>query len=108
MPGSFSDGMSNTILIAEKLDRCGSGGNQWARPTPDLFCPVFAAWSFDVFQHRPTPGTCDPRRASTDNDGGLLVGLADGSSRSIAPGISPTTWWAACTPRGGEVPGSDW
>ena len=39
---------------------------------------------------------------------GILVALVDGSVRQIAPGISPTTFWAAVTPAGGEVLGSDW
>jgi len=39
---------------------------------------------------------------------GTLVALVAGSVRQIAPGISPTTFWAAVTPAGGEVLGSDW
>jgi hypothetical protein len=39
---------------------------------------------------------------------GMFVALLDGSVRRLAPGISPTTFWAAVTPAGGEVLGSDW
>jgi hypothetical protein len=62
------------------------------------------------FQVRPTPfeGNCDPTRAATAHPGGILVGLADGSVRTLAPGISGATWWAAVTPSGGEVLGPDW
>jgi hypothetical protein len=62
------------------------------------------------FQVQPTPflGNCDPTRAATAHPGGMLVGLADGSVRTLAPSISGTTWWAAVTPSGGEVLGSDW
>ena len=35
-------------------------------------------------------------------------GLGDGSVRNLSSGISPTTWWYACTPNGGEVLGPDW
>jgi hypothetical protein len=80
----------------------------WAWPIPDYFLPVFAAWSREPFQLQPSPAGCDPRRASTFNDGGLLVGLADGSCRTIAAGISQATWWAACTPAAGDVLGPDW
>jgi prepilin-type N-terminal cleavage/methylation domain-containing protein len=61
------------------------------------------------FQVQPTPflGNCDPTRAATAHPG-MLVGLADGSIRTLAPSISGTTWWAAVTPSGGEGPGSDW
>ena len=63
-----------------------------------------------IFQVRPTPflGNCDPTRASTPHGGGILVGLADGSGRTLAPTMSGKTWWAAVTPAGGEVLGSDW
>jgi prepilin-type N-terminal cleavage/methylation domain-containing protein len=62
------------------------------------------------FQVQPTPflGNCDPTRAATAHTGGIVVGLADGSVRTLAPGMSGTTWWAALTPSGGEVLGSDW
>jgi len=62
------------------------------------------------FQHQPTPflGNCDPTRAATAHPGGIQVGLADGSVRTLAPGVSGDTWWAAVTPAGGEVLGPDW
>ena len=62
------------------------------------------------FQVQPSPflGNCDPTRASTAHAGGMLVCLADGSVRTLAPSLSGTTWWAAVTPSGGEVLGSDW
>jgi prepilin-type N-terminal cleavage/methylation domain-containing protein len=62
------------------------------------------------FQVQPTPflGKCDPTRASTPHAGGIVVGLADGSVRTLAPSMSGVTWWAAVTPSGGEVLGWDW
>jgi prepilin-type processing-associated H-X9-DG protein len=45
---------------------------------------------------------------STPHSAGMMVCLADGSVRLVSPGISGATWWAACTPRGGEVLGADW
>jgi prepilin-type N-terminal cleavage/methylation domain-containing protein len=62
------------------------------------------------FQVRPTPflGNCDPTRASTSHPGGILVGLVDGSVRTLSPGMSGATWWSALTPSGDEVLGSDW
>ena len=62
-----------------------------------------------IFQVQPTPflGNCDPTRASTAH-AGMLVGLADGSVRTLAPSMSGDTWWAAVTPSGGEMLGSDW
>ena len=31
------------------------------------------------------------------------IALADGSVRQVSAGIRPETWWALCTPAGGEV-----
>jgi prepilin-type N-terminal cleavage/methylation domain-containing protein len=59
------------------------------------------------FQVRPREGSCDPTRAATAHDG-MQVGMVDGSVRTLAPSISGGTWWAAVTPRGNEVLGSDW
>jgi hypothetical protein len=62
------------------------------------------------FQVQPSPflGNCVPYKAATAHSGGILVGLTDGSVRTLAPSISGTTWWAALTPSEGEVLGSDW
>ena len=75
-----------------------------ARGAPDAIGPG------SKFQVQPTPflGNCDPTRASTAHPGGILVGLVDGSVRTLSPGMSGDTWWAAVTPSGGEVLGSDW
>jgi prepilin-type N-terminal cleavage/methylation domain-containing protein len=60
------------------------------------------------FQVQPNPNNCDPTRAATPHAGGILVGLVDGTVRTLTPGISGDTWWAAVTPRGNEVLGPDW
>jgi hypothetical protein len=46
--------------------------------------------------------------AQTPHVGGMLVGLGDGSVRSLAPSMSDWTYWAAVTPNGNETPYSDW
>jgi prepilin-type N-terminal cleavage/methylation domain-containing protein len=131
IPASFKDGTSNTILFAERLAVCESQAlglpraclwDFWERPGElnggaghDYF-PYFAipttngnpVGPVSLFQVRPTEGNCDPSRASTAHPGGILVVLADGSVRTLAAGMSGTTWWAVCTPAGGEVLGSAW
>ncbi len=140
----IADGLSNTILHAEKYARCTNttmapefqdGGTAWAycgaapfsswqRPpmTPPRsgFGPGFAIRAFavsgapdaigegSIFQVQPRKGSCDPTQASTPHPGGIVVGLADSSVRTLTRTMSGKTWWAAVTPREGEVLGSDW
>jgi prepilin-type N-terminal cleavage/methylation domain-containing protein/prepilin-type processing-associated H-X9-DG protein len=47
-------------------------------------------------------------RAVSPHTGGINVGMGDGSVHFVAQGISGATWYAACTPTGGEVLGPDW
>lgn len=53
------------------------------------------------------PNDCDPTYPQTPYTSGLLVALADGSVRTISPGVAPELFWGATTPSGGEVL-SDW
>jgi prepilin-type N-terminal cleavage/methylation domain-containing protein len=114
IPATFVDGTSNTILFAEKYARCDTAGTAWSRIDTDPWQPTFGVFIVgdrSKFQHRPHPyqsSACDPRLASTAHPGGIEVALADGSVRTLSPGILPATWWAACTPGGGEPPGPDW
>src|SRR5262245_39342839 len=107
IPDSFPDGMTNTMIFTEKLALCGSGGTIWGQTDLDYYQPVFAAWTDEIFQIKPTAVECDPRRASTPFNG-LNVTLADGSVQTLYSDLSQDTWWAACTPDGGEVMQDDW
>jgi hypothetical protein len=63
-----------------------------------------------LFRPQPFAGPssqCDPRLASTGH-AAMQVGMADGSVRSVSPGISGATWWAAVTPCGNDTLGNDW
>jgi prepilin-type N-terminal cleavage/methylation domain-containing protein len=124
IPATFQDGTSNTVVFAEKLGVCSNpsvsntAGSAWARysPNPSTYGPYFAYGTKNLvgpaytFQVQPTPynGRCDFRLPSTGHTGGMVVGMGDGSVRLVNQGISPATWWAACTPAGGEVLGDDW
>jgi prepilin-type N-terminal cleavage/methylation domain-containing protein len=114
LPRSIPDGMSNTILFAERYYGCASGGSYWAIGNYDPSCmAVFAHGATgpsSVFQTTPNPWAteCNPALAQTPHPSGMLAALADGSVRSLAPDMSADTWWAACTPSGGEALGSDW
>jgi prepilin-type N-terminal cleavage/methylation domain-containing protein len=51
---------------------------------------------------------CDPTRLQAYNAGGILVGMGDGSVRSVSPGISQLTFGLAVDPNDGQVLGQDW
>ena len=128
IPASFPDGTSNTILFAERYAVCESTALALKRaclwdwwelssvvPGHDYY-PYFALMTSNgdnigpqsIFQVRPAAGNCDASRASTAHTGGMQVCLADVSVRTLVQGMSGTTWWAGCTPAGGEVLASDW
>lgn len=48
---------------------------------------------------------CDPVQAQTPHASGMLVGMGDGSVRTLKGSIDYDTYWALVTPTGGEVPG---
>jgi prepilin-type N-terminal cleavage/methylation domain-containing protein len=131
IPSSFVDGTSSTILFAERYAVCESipmalpraclwdfwetPGVLFGGPGHDYFPYIALATSNgdnvgpqSIFQVRPTPGNCDPSRASTAHVSGIQVVLVDASVRTLSTRVSGTTWWAACTPASGEVLGSDW
>lgn len=63
-----------------------------------------------MFQVKPDPyqSACDWAVAQTPHTGGILVGLADGSVRSVNSSVTPATWWSALTPNGNDVTAPDW
>ena len=117
---SFPDGTSNTLLFATKAATCGDGGSMY--PTINLagytgqvtYGAFFGQLLPDAsgigspFQVSPTSSTCNPDLPQTFYSSGILVGLADGSARSVSASISPLTWRQAAIPNDGAVLGTDW
>jgi prepilin-type N-terminal cleavage/methylation domain-containing protein/prepilin-type processing-associated H-X9-DG protein len=137
IPTNFPDGTSQTILFTEKYGNCvgavsANAGSLWGRGNTgqnnqnintaqpvgySTYEPAFAiytatAYTSVTFQVQPTSvptsGTCDYHLPSSPHAGGINVLLADASVRFISRGVSPGTWWAAVTPAGNEILGSDW
>jgi prepilin-type N-terminal cleavage/methylation domain-containing protein len=128
----FSDGLGVTILFAERYSRnCGDFACLWAFDNSETnYMTIFAYGSSDgtqgyttnnnlggqpgrvgpqsLFQLSPSEADCDPTRAQTPHPSGMQVAMADMTVRTVSPGLSGTTWWALCTPAGGEQIGSDW
>jgi prepilin-type N-terminal cleavage/methylation domain-containing protein len=129
---SVPDGTSNTIMLAEKAMQCGTGstlnprtdgGNMWGsgapvvysttnaqrRPWKNWFAGEFVA-AIKKFQTTPTLDACDPDTATAFTQGGVQVGMADGSVRTVAPGVTsgttvanPGVWPLLVLPQDGMV-----
>ena len=124
LPASIPDGTSNTIGVAEKIaNRCTSNGQGngtlWAHGEWNpAWEPRFNTWQArglnnSKFQVQPTVApanspTCNSYLPGSMHTAGMNTLLMDGSVRFLSPSISNATWWAACTPAGGETLGSDW
>jgi hypothetical protein len=125
---SFTDGTSNTILIAEHyaydcqqysfwygmttygFDRRASFADDGdIRPVTHGNPPRTQANLFSLtFQTAPRKEKCNPLIAQTPHPEGMLVALADGSVKQIRPTIDPHIYWAAVTPAAGEVSADAW
>jgi prepilin-type N-terminal cleavage/methylation domain-containing protein len=129
-PAQIPDGTSNTIFFTEKEVASYGGQTGWS---PDSGFNCWSDWgpciasvesgsqptganALPIFQPRlgcantgqGTGGCGDGNKANSPHTGGIQVALGDGSVRLVSGGISAGTWWAALTPGGGEVLGSDW
>jgi len=117
-PATLSDGTSNTIFTTDKIAECISGtkaDNYWpdwgsmfsntvntGDPSGVGFGPQF------VSSYSGGKGNCTGDLSASPHTAGIQAGLADGSVRFVAQGVSTSTWWYALTPNGGEVLGPDW
>jgi prepilin-type N-terminal cleavage/methylation domain-containing protein len=79
--------------------------------TPYFFCHSYYNYSTSTyvpFQVMPPKTECDWTGPQALTGGGLLVGMGDGSVRTVSARVSLATWQAAGTPAGGDLLGSDW
>jgi len=115
--GSFPDGTSNTLMIAEKMARCDTTySTLWAHGywdfnwTPQIMHPSYSgtAAAPAMFQIMPTQNTCNNQRAASPHTASMQVVMVDGSTHSITSSLSPSTWWTLTTPDAGDIAGADW
>jgi type II secretory pathway pseudopilin PulG len=130
IPASLPDGTSNTILWTEKLSFCSQvqggstfqGSTRWAAHGTGNSQPLVGT-SYVV---TPSPGTlslpssivpqfnvasssaCFYYWPSSQHTAALLVGMGDGSVRSISNGVSKPTFNLAIIPNDGLPLPSDW
>jgi prepilin-type N-terminal cleavage/methylation domain-containing protein/prepilin-type processing-associated H-X9-DG protein len=133
-PAHITDGLSNTIFFTETYAGATytqSDQTLWwwdynsfqAQPSSNGDCgglnfygPAFTPlW-------RPTGKYCESTttpwtwggaasvcmcRAVSPHSGGINVAMGDGSVRFMNQGVSPNSWFAACTPAAQDLPGAD-
>jgi prepilin-type N-terminal cleavage/methylation domain-containing protein/prepilin-type processing-associated H-X9-DG protein len=133
IPGSFPDGLSNTVFFTEMYGSCATGlvpttkadnvnnnsclwagSNTGFRPMVCHNYPYRENWDGKgytqclKFQVQPVwSNGCDPARAQSGHSGGINVCLGDGSVRFVSAGISATTWAIVCNPADGLVVPND-
>jgi prepilin-type N-terminal cleavage/methylation domain-containing protein len=99
---TFADGGPNVASYAN----CGDDF-----PITTGIPPVTTGPRGRTFQVAPRGGLgsdSDIAVPNTPHRGGMLTALADGSVRTLAPGMSESTYWGAVTPARGEILGGDW
>lgn len=117
---SFPDGLSTTVLFAERRARCGNSWTLWAMlpsyPTlADNLAGVVGYWPVDFKLNRNTPynysllqwnAPCQPFFAHSGHSNSINVAMADGHVRTIA-NITEETWKAVLTPDSNLFPPKD-
>ena len=122
-PRQIPDGTSNTIFFTDKLAFCDQDYTIWDYPQnywPD-WGPIIASTDLNrgglglnsAPQFSPPLSTrsgvtqgsrvCFGARASSFHTGGIVVGMGDGSVRTVSPGVAVQTWWAALTRDQGDI-----
>jgi prepilin-type N-terminal cleavage/methylation domain-containing protein len=110
----------DTPIYGSKYARgLGAGAGLWVDPNSTSPTKGPGSWTSNAgafnlssgaipFQVRPAKTSCDISILQTAHPGGMLVGMGDGSVRTVSASISVATWIAVNDPRDGAVLGSDW
>jgi len=113
MSSGFPDGTSNTIVFAESYVDCSYKSKIWAESNMQGFQ---SGWFGDAInqpgipwplQFKPSKNACDPNTLQAHGNS-MVIGLGDGSVRSVTSGISYSTWRSAVLPADGGILGSNW
>jgi type II secretory pathway pseudopilin PulG len=109
IPATIPDGTSNTIGVGERFALCQGYSLVWGE---DGQCGnAYSPWSYwsswSVPQVAINPTICNNYTYNTSATT-LIVGMMDGSVRSVGSGITTTTWYYALLPNDGGVLGPDW
>jgi prepilin-type N-terminal cleavage/methylation domain-containing protein len=88
----------------------GTAGPSATNSQPMFYSANFPDYVFGglPFQITPGGGQCNVSLTVSPHTAIMLVGIGDGSVRTVSSGISTTTWFNACVPDDGNPLGSDW
>jgi hypothetical protein len=103
-----TDGLSNTIFFAERYQICNGTPNGWGYAGESVQAPAIGYLNLALFQPQPAQKDCDSTLTQSNHPGGIVVGLGDGSVKTINLNLSPDTWWKAIIPNDGLPMGNDW
>lgn len=99
-PLGLQDTLYNTERRATFADPVWGDVSAITAGTPAVTRPSTLGVTFQV---RPRPEEANCHMLQTPYAAGLLVAMADGSVRTISPGVSETSFWAAITPSAGDI-----
>ncbi len=99
---NITDGTSNTLCHTTRYQLCNGQPTAWGYPGIFTWSPMFAFYSEGMFQAQPAQDQCDPRLPQGYHRGLSLIGMCDGSVRSVSNQLSATTWYYLCSPNDGH------
>jgi prepilin-type N-terminal cleavage/methylation domain-containing protein len=102
------DGTSNVLTTAERYALPPGAECGWSESSPSALGCQFAWNSQAVPQVAVKLAQADWTRPNTAHVGGTMVGIADGSCRTVSPWVKQPVWWAACKPDDGIPPPPEW
>jgi len=98
---TIADGTANTICLTQRFSRCNGVVNS-TTAVSGLTRATFAPPP-TLPQLGARPNNCAAGSAQTTLTGTILVGMCDGSVRSVNQASVSAAWIASCTPAGGET-----
>jgi hypothetical protein len=117
---AFPDGdpLDTPIYGTRYCKNLGAGAGLWVDPNSTTPTKGPGSWSNNggpnfssgglPFQVQPSKTSCDISLLQTAHNGGMVVGLGDGSTRFVNGIISTATWTNINDPRDGNVVAADW